>query len=190
MLLRPPTVFAFVIPALAYSPTSCGGGQVRPKPLRRIARRDALFGVLSFGAFVQIDNIEKQFVYIAMSFALLIPCSCSSVASPTRCVAGQRTSGSLLRAPLCLLGTLVVFAGASMAQSAPSRPSISRHRADLGRDAAFDAALLGGCVRLSWCRVVVEQARWPLVPELGGPGPLARCGRFIAAVPELVAGFP
>ena len=193
-LLRPPTVFAFVIPALGILgdivPVTA---KVRQNLYSVLLGAIALFGVLTFGAFVQVDNIEEQFVYIAMSFALLVPVLMflGGIADSLR--RGGKNIGLPPTALLCaLLGTLVVFAGASMAAiRAISAFDLAGTVQTSAADAAFDAALLGGlCAGLGgvawWSSKLMGRA----FSELGRPlALLLGGGAFIAAVPELIAGF-
>ncbi|TML18223.1 MAG: hypothetical protein E6G39_03555 [Actinobacteria bacterium] len=193
-LLRPPTVFAFVIPALGILADIVPVvAKVRQNLYGVLLGAIALFGVLSFGAFVQIDNIEKQFVYIAMSFALLIPVLMflGGIADTLR--RGGKNIGLPPTALLCaLLGTLVVFAGASMAAiRAISAFDLAGTVQTSAADAAFDAALLGGlCAALGGVAWWSSKLAGRSFPELGRPlALLLGGGAFIAAVPELVAGF-
>ncbi|MEO8696804.1 MAG: cbb3-type cytochrome c oxidase subunit I [Acidimicrobiales bacterium] len=193
-MLRPPTVFAFVIPALGILGDIVPvAGKVRQNLYSVLLGAIALFGVLSFGAFVQVGNIEEQFVYIAMSFALLVPVLMylGGIADTMR--RGGKNIGLPPTGLLCaLLGTLVIFAGASMAAiRAISAFDLAGTIPTTATDAAFDAALLGGlCAGLGgvawWSSKLIgrsfsEMGR-PLALLLGG-------GAFVAAVPELVSGF-
>jgi heme/copper-type cytochrome/quinol oxidase subunit 1 len=153
----------------------------------------ALFGVLTFGAFVQVDNTEEQFVYIAMSFALLLPVLMflGGIADTMR--RGGKNIGVPPTALLCaLLGTLVVFAGAAMAAiRAISAFDLAGIVQTTAADAAYDAALLGGvCAALGgvawWSSKLVGRS----FSELGRPlALLLGGGAFVAAVPELIAAF-
>ena len=193
-MLRPPTVFIFVIPVLGILGDIVPVvAKVRQNLYSVLLGAIALFGLLGFGAFVQNDNIEEQFVYIAMSFALLLPVLMflGGIADTLR--RGGKNIGLPPTALLCaLLGTLVVFAGASMAAiRAISAFDLAGTTQTSAADAAFDAALLGGL-----CAVLGGVAWWSskiggrAFPELGRPLALLLAGgAFIAAVPELVAAF-
>jgi cytochrome c oxidase subunit I len=193
-MLRPPTVFAFVIPALGILGDIVPVvAKVRQNLYAVLLGAIALFGLLSFGAFVQIANIEEQFVYIVMSFLLLLPVLMflGGIADTMR--RGGKNIGLPPTALLCaLLGTLVVFAGASMAAiRAISAFDLAGVVQTSAADAAFDAALLGGlCAGLGgvawWSSKLVGRS----FSELGRPLALLLAGgAFIAAVPELIAGF-
>ena len=142
---------------------------------------------------MQVDNVEEQFVYIAMSFALLVPVLMflGGIADTLR--RGGKNIGLPPTALLCaLLGTLVVFAGASMAAiRAISAFDLAGTVQTSAADAAFDAALLGGlCAALGgvawWSSKLIGRS----FSELGRPlALLLGGGAFVAAVPELIAGF-
>jgi len=193
-MLRPPTVFAFVIPALGILGDIVPvAAKVRQNMYGVLLGAVALFGVLTFGAFVQIANIEEQFVYIAMSFALLVPVLMflGGIADTMR--RGGKNVGVPSTALLCaLLGTLVVFAGAAIATiRAISAFDLAGVVQTSAADAAFDAALLGGlCAALGgvawWSSKLIGRS----FSELGRPLALLLAGgAFVAAVPELIAGF-
>jgi cytochrome c oxidase subunit 1 len=193
-LLRPPTVFVFVIPALGILGDIVPVvAKVRQNLYAVLLGAIALFGLLGFGAFVQTDNIEEQFVYIAMSFAVLLPVLMflGGIADSLR--RGGKNIGLPPTALLCaLLGTLVVFAGASMAAlRAISAFDLAGTVQTSAADASYDAALLGGL-----CAVLGGVAWWSSkisgreFPELGRPLALLLAGgAFVAAVPELIAAF-
>jgi heme/copper-type cytochrome/quinol oxidase subunit 1 len=195
-LLRPPTVFAFVIPALGILGDIVPvAAKVRQNLYGVLLGAIALFGVLTFGAFVQVDNIEEQFVFIAMSFALLVPVLMflGGIADTLR--RGGKQIGLPPTALLCaLLGTLVVFGGASMAAiravSAFDLAGVGIRQTSAA-DAAFDAALLGGlCAGLGGVAWWSSKLTGRSFSELGRPlALLLGGGAFIAAVPELIAGF-
>jgi cytochrome c oxidase subunit 1 len=193
-LLRPPTVFIFVIPALGVLGDIVPVvAKVRQNLYPVLLGAIALFGLLGFGAFVQVDNIEEQFVYIAMSFALLLPVLMflGGIADTLR--RGGKNVGLPPTALLCaLLGTLVVFAGAAMAAiRAISALDLAGVTQTSAADAAFDAALLGGlCAALGgvawWSAKIVGRP----FSELGRPLALLLAGgAIVAAVPELIAAF-
>jgi cytochrome c oxidase subunit 1 len=106
---------------------------------------------------------------------------------------GSKNVGLPPTALLCaLLGTLVVFAGASMAAiRAISALDLAGTVQTSAADAAFDAALLGGlCAALGgvawWSSKLIGRS----FSELGRPLALLLAGgAFIAAVPELIAAF-
>lgn len=193
-MLRPPTVFAFVIPALGILgdivPVAT---KVRQNLYSVLLGAIALFGVLTFGAFVQVDNTEEQFVYIVMSFALLLPVLMylGGIADSMR--RGGKNMGVPPTALLCaLLGTLVVFAGAAMAAIRAISPfDLAGIVQTTAADAAYDAALLGGiCAALGgvawWSSKLIGRS----FSELGRPlALLLGGGAFVAAVPELIAAF-
>jgi cytochrome c oxidase subunit 1 len=193
-MLRPPTVFIFVIPALGIL------GDIVPVVAKTrqnlypvLLGAIALFGLLGFGAFVQTDNVEEQFVYIAVSFALLLPVLMylGGIADTMR--RGGKNIGLPPTALLCsLLGTLVVFAGVSMAViRAISAFDLAGTVQTSAADASFDAALLGGlCAALGgiawWSSKIVGRP----FSELGRPLALLLAGgAIVAAVPELIAAF-
>ena len=193
-MLRPPTVFAFVIPALGILADIVPVvAKVRQNLYGVLFGAIAFFGLLTFGAFVQIDNIEEQFVYIAISFALLLPVLMFLGAIADTLRRGGKNIGLPPTALLCaLLGTLVVFAGASMAAiRAISSFDLAGTVQTSAADAAFDAALLGGlCAALGGVAWWSSKLTGRSFPEIGRPlALLLGGGAFVAAVPELIAGF-
>jgi heme/copper-type cytochrome/quinol oxidase subunit 1 len=149
--------------------------------------------LLGFGAFVQTDNVEEQFVYIAVSFALLVPVLMylGGIADTMR--RGGKNVGLPPTALLCaLLGTLVIFAGAAMAAiRAISGFDLAGVTQTSAADASFNAALLGGlCAALGgvawWSSKIIGRS----FSELGRPlALLLGGGAIVAAVPELIAAF-
>ena len=193
-LLRPPTVFIFVIPALGVLGDIVPVvAKVRQNLYSVLLGAIALFGLLGFGAFVQTDNVEEQFVYIAMSFALLLPVLMylGGIADTMR--RGGKNIGLPPTALLCsLLGVLVVFAGVSMAAiRAIAAFDLAGLTQTSAADAVFDAALLGGLSAalggVAWWSSKIGGRSFP---ELGRPLALLLAGgAFVAAVPELIAAF-
>ena len=193
-MLRPPTVFAFVIPALGIlGDVLPVAAKTRQKQYGVLLGAIALFGLLSFGAFVQLDNIEEQFVYIAMSFLLLVPVLMLLGGIGDTMRRGGKNIGLPPTALLfALLGTLVVFAGVAMAAiRAISAFDLAGTVQTSAADAAFNAALLGGlCAALGgvawWSSKLIGRS----FSELGRPlALLVAGGAFLAAVPELISGF-
>jgi heme/copper-type cytochrome/quinol oxidase subunit 1 len=193
-MLRPPTVFVFVIPALGILGDIVPvAAKVRQNLYSVLLGAVALFGLLGFGAFVQTDNVEEQFVYIAVSFALLVPVLMylGGIADTMR--RGGKNVGLPPTALLCaLLGTLVVFAGAAMAAiRAISGFDLAGVTQTSAADASFNAALLGGlCAALGgvawWSSKIMGRS----FSELGRPlALLLGGGAIVAAVPELIAAF-
>jgi cytochrome c oxidase subunit 1 len=193
-MLRPPTVFVFVIPALGILGDIVPVvAKVRQNLYSVLLGAIALFGLLGFGAFVQTDNIEEQFVYIAVSFALLLPVLMflGGIADTMR--RGGKNVGIPSTALLCaLLGTLVIFAGAAMAAiRAISAFDLAGVIQTSAADASYDAALLGGlCAVLGgvawWSSKIIGRS----FSELGRPLALLLAGgAIVAAVPELIAAF-
>ena len=167
--------------------------KIRQKQYSVLLGAIALFGLLSFGAFVQIDNIEEQFVYITMSLLLLVPVLMLLGGIGDTMRRGGKNIGVPPTALLfALLGTLVVFAGAAMAAiRAISAFDLAGTVQTSAADAVFDAALLGGlCAALGgvawWSSKLIGHS----FSELGRPlALLVAGGAFVAAVPELIAGF-
>jgi cytochrome c oxidase subunit 1 len=193
-MLRPPTVFVFVIPALGILGDIVPvAAKVRQNLYPVLLGAVALFGLLGFGAFVQTDNIEEQFVYISVSFVLLVPVLMylGGIADTLR--RGGKNVGLPPTALLCaLLGTLVVFAGAAMAAiRAISGFDLAGVTQTSAADASFNAALLGGlCAALGgvawWSSKILGRS----FSELGRPlALLLGGGAIVAAVPELIAAF-
>ena len=116
-MLRPPTVFAFVIPALGILGDIVPvAAKVRQKLYRCYSAPSPCSDCSASAPSRRYVEIEEQFVYIAMAFALLLPVLMflGGIADTMR--RGGKNIGVPPTALLfALLGTLVVFAGVAMA---------------------------------------------------------------------------
>lgn len=193
-MLRPPSVFAYVIPALGILGEIVPvAAKVRQKLFPVLLGAIALFGLLSFGGFAQDVESEEQFVYIAMAFALLLPVLMflGGIADTLR--RGGKNIGVPSTALLfALLGTLVVFAGVAIAAiRAIVSFELLGAAPTTAADAVFNAALLGGFAAglggvAWWSSKITGRA----FSELGKPLALLVAGGVLAAaVPELISGF-
>ena len=193
-LVRPPQVFAFAIPALGILFDSLAtAAKLRQRNYGVVQAGIALFGLLSFGAFVQntASNIEEQFVYLAMAFALLAPVLLLLGGLGDSLMRG-RTGLPPVGLLFALIGTLVIFAGVAMAAiRAIVGFDLIQPPGTTATDAVYAAALLGGfCAALGGVAWWSPKITGRLFPAAGRAlALLVGGGALAAAVPELVSGF-
>lgn len=194
-LLTPPQVFVYVIPALGILydvlPTAT---KVRQNQRGIVMAGIALFGLLSFGAYVQPggSDVQTQFLYLAMAFALLLPVLILLGGIGDCMMRGRKNLGLPPTALLfALLGTLVIFAGVAMGAIRAVKGFDLIDPRTSAADAVYAAALLGGLAAtlggVAWWASKITGRTFP---ELGRPlALLVGGGALVAAVPELIAGF-
>jgi cytochrome c oxidase subunit I+III len=153
----------------------------------------ALFGLLTFGAFAESTSTEKQFVYIAVSFALILPVLMLLGGLADTLRQGAKNIGLPPTAFLCaLLGGLVIFAGVAMAFiRAIVGFKLDGATQTTAADAAYNASLLGGVAvalgGIAWWSVKITGRVFSEVGRILAL--LLAGGAIIAAVPELISGF-